>query len=100
MNLIISKFVDAETIIANKLKNYFADEIKFSTLFPDTEIKIGTTHPFVNLLQQEIPEGEKYDLKGFPSITVIDTNDSEGLESPTTPLIYKIDSGIVTDIKT
>lgn len=98
--MVISKTVDIETILSNTLKQYLVDDIKINRLFPDSEVKISSDHPFVPLLQQVVPEGDKYDLSGFPSITIVDTNTGKAVDTPTAPLVYKITPSILDDIRT
>lgn len=96
-NLIISKTPDVETILVNNLQDYFFNHIKFKELFRGKEVKITTDHPFVNLFQQQVDD-DKYDLTGFPCITVIDANTEKAVQANIAPQVYRITNDLVTDI--
>jgi hypothetical protein len=99
-NLIIAKTPDIENIIAEDLRAYFADDVHFDELFPKSDnLKVSTDHPFVSLLQQNVTEGEVYNLTGFPSVTVIDMNWEKLVETPTHPQVVQVKRGIVDEIE-
>lgn len=99
-NLVFCHAPDIENIIANDLREFFISDVKFNELFPNDQIKVSTDHPFVQLMNQEISEGEKYDLSAFPSVTVVDTNFSKLIETPVVPQAIKVKKAILDEIKT
>jgi len=99
VNLAITKIPDCECLIADDMRDWFNTDQKFSDLFPRDALKISTDHPFVSLLQQKVPEGQAYDLGGFPAVTVIDTNFSKLVETPVQPMTMKIMPALVGEIK-
>ena len=98
-NLVFTKIPDCEALIADDIKSWFDGDQKFSELFPDANLKVSTDHPFVSLLQQSVPEGGKYNVSGFPCITVIDTNFNKLVETPVAPQTMKILPAILDEIK-
>ena len=97
--LTFTKIPDCEALIANDLREWFEKEIDFSELFPREKLKVSTDHPFVALLQQNVPEGEKYNVSGFPCVTVIDTSFSKLVETQVAPEVMKILPAIITEIE-
>jgi hypothetical protein len=98
-NLVFAKSPDVENIIANDLRDFLVNEVKFDELFPGNNVKISTDHPFVDLMQQDIPESGSYDLTtGFPSVTVIDTNFDKLIETSVNPKSITIEYAIMAEI--
>jgi hypothetical protein len=101
MILSFARVPDVENIIANDLRNYFTiSGIEFVSLFPKDTLKISTDHPFVSLMNQEVPEGGKYNLACLPAVTVIDTQFTKLIETPVAMQVMKIMPSIIDDIKT
>lgn len=97
--LVLTKIPDCEALLADDIRSWFDTEQKFSELFPKVNLKVSTDHPFVGLLQQSVPEGGKYDVSGFPCITVIDTNFNKLVETPVLPQTMKLLPVLVDEIK-
>ncbi|MFA5048651.1 MAG: hypothetical protein WC516_06525 [Patescibacteria group bacterium] len=96
-----SKITDVENVMANDMRDYFINKIKFASLYPGVNLKISTDHPFVSLMQQTVPESGVFDLTGlFPAITVIDTNSAKLIDSMVAPGYGTIPIGILADIET
>lgn len=97
--LVLTKVPDCEALIADDIRDWFAMEQKFSELFPKQNLKVSTDHPFVSLMSQEVKEGGKFDLAGFPCVTVIDTSFSKLVETPAIPQVVKLLPTLIDEIK-
>lgn len=97
--LVLTKIPDCEALIADDIREWFATDQKFSDLFPGQNLKVTTDHPFVALMSQDVKEGGKYDLAGFPCITVIDTNFTKLVETQVAPQVVKLLPALVNEIK-
>ena len=99
MNLNIVRCPDVEKIIADDMRAYFQDDVDFASLFPKDQIKVSCDHPFVNLMNQEVKEGGKYNLSVLPAVTVVDTQFVKLIDTPVAPQIMKILPAFVDEIK-
>jgi hypothetical protein len=99
VNLSFAKIPDIENIIATDLKSFFDSDMPFTSLFPNDTLKVSTDHPFVNLMNQEVPEGGKYSLACLPAVTIIDSNFSKLVEIPTNPQVYEIKPTIINELE-
>lgn len=97
--LTLTKVPDCEALIADDLRTWFDTDQKFSNLFPGVNLKISTDHPFVNLMQQSVPDTGKYDTTGFPCLTVIDTNFNKLVETPVAPETVRLLPSLIDEIK-
>jgi hypothetical protein len=99
MNLNIVRCADVEKIIADDLRAYFQEDIDFASLFPRDQVKVSSDHPFVNLMNQEVSEGGKYNLSCLPAVTVIDTQFVKLIDTPVAPQTMRILPALVDEIK-
>jgi hypothetical protein len=97
--LVLTKIPDCEALIANDIRDWFATDQKFSELFPGQNLKVSTDHPFVSLLTQNVADGSSYDLSGFPSVTVIDTNFVKLVETPVLPQTMRLLPTLIDEIR-
>lgn len=97
--LVLTKIPDCEALIADDIREWFATDQKFSDLFPKQNLKVTTDHPFVSLMSQDVKEGGKYDLAGFPCITIIDTNFNKLVETPVLPQTMKLLPVLIDEIR-
>ena len=97
--LVLTKIPDCEALIADDLREWFSTDQKFSDLFPGQNLKVTTDHPFVALLSQTVAEGGKYDLTGFPCVTIIDTNFTKLVETPVQPQVMRLLPVLIDEIK-
>lgn len=97
--MVLTKIPDCEALIADDIREWFATDQKFSDLFPKQNLKVTTDHPFVALMSQDVKEGGKYNLEGFPCITIIDTNFNKLVETPVLPQTMKLLPILIDEIK-
>ena len=97
-NLSFCNFPDVESILATTIKNFFYSKMKFTELFPQNTLKVSTDHPFLALMDQQVPEGGSYNLESMPSITVIDTNFNKLIETAALPKKVIIKKEILDEI--
>ncbi len=99
MKYVITFCPDVEEILLKQMREYFRDEIKFGSMYPNyANIRIDLTHPFAFLFDKEINNTPiPNDL--FPSITIVVTNDTKPVELK--PLLHpkKITIDEIKDIE-
>lgn len=99
MIYVITFCPDVEKTLLQEMRKYFADEIHFSSLYPNyPNLRIDLTHPFAYLMDKEI-NGSSIPSDLFPSITIVVTNDTKPVELK--PILHtkKITIAEINDIE-
>jgi hypothetical protein len=101
MRYVLNRMPDIEKILIGELKNYFSEEIRFEKVYPNFgNVRIGGTHPFAFLIDQEI-NGNAVPTGLFPSVTIVNDTEQRNPETLTSVPLKDVEIGAneVTDIE-